>query len=128
MKTLISYLALAILLALTIPTRVTVAADPVSANLQAACLTLDAALAVIEGKDIDEKNEAFNGGCFMSPAPVRVNIVAIRGEVVWAGDGLDDLMYLVEIEVGAGNTLYSWLIAAEWPTLKDQLRGNSNKI
>ena len=97
---------------------------PVIAVVQAACPTFDAALAVVEGKDADEKNQAFSaGGCRMSRIPITITIVAILGEVVWAGDGLDDLMYMVEIEAGVG-TVYSWLIAAEWPTLKAQLRGD----
>ena len=112
----------ALSMAFTSPAR---SAEPVYAFVQSACLTLDSALAVIEGKDADEKNEMFaTGGCIFSPVGVSITIVAILGEVVWAGDGLDDLMYLVEIEDGSGFRFFSWLITADWPTLKAQLAGN----
>ncbi len=101
-------------------------AEPVRALVQSVCPTVDTALAVIEGGDAYEKNLAFTvGECFFSPVVVSVSVVAIRGAVIWAGDGLDDLMYLIEIEAGPGNFLYTWLIASEWPDLKAQLRGDA---
>ncbi len=114
-------LALVLVLELASPAR---GAEPVLAIVQSACPTLGGALGVIEAAG-GGKNKAFGDGhCIFSSVGVSVTIVAIRGEVVWAGDGLDDLMYLVEIEDGSGFRFFSWLIAAQWPDLKAQLAGD----
>ena len=102
-----------------------VAAEPVLVTGQAACHTLNAAIAVIEAGE--DKVKVFEEqGCVIARGyGVHVTVSAIVGTVVWAGDGLDDLMYIVEVVDGRGMTFYGWLIVTEWPSLPVRLRGDA---
>lgn len=92
----------------------------------AMCPTLQGALAVIEAPSSEIGAMVWNlYGCARAGQNygVRVAIHAIIEELVWAGDGLDDMMLLMEVYDRFGGRLYTWVVkdsfAVQFP---DRLR------
>ncbi len=97
---------------------------PTWVQLNAACPTLDGALAVITSQTEPERRAAWTlFACFgtSNPRGVSTRLHAVVGHAVWGADGLDDMMTLLHVYDRAGSSMYSWVIKAVWEQLHPTL-------
>lgn len=95
------------------------------------CHTMEAAVALVEagpGRGRLTAELLRNGICFDMGDWFLVTPHQIVGEVVWAGDGQDDMMYIVETADQFGSLAFGWVLVGMYPALKKLMGSGGHQI